>query len=262
MLALIAGRGKLPSVIVDALPELPYIASLDGYDPDILIPDRRFRIEHLGSLLADFRSLGITDVCFAGSIARPPLDPSRIDTLTMPLVPQMMAALKAGDDGALRTVLSIFENAGFKVRAPNELSSALLPVPATHTSRRTERHHEDDATRAAAVIAGLGSLDIGQSCAVKAGQVLAVEGVFGTDWMLESLARRPDGAGGIFFKAKKPTQDVRIDLPTIGVDTVARVAKAGLDGLVVEAGGVIVLDLAAVTRAADEAGVFLWVRDP
>ena len=162
----------------------------------------------------------------------------------------------------MRTALSIFEAAGFQVRAPHELSSALLPVATTHTARRTEAHHEEDAARAASVIAGLGSLDIGQSCAVKAGQVLALEGVFGTDWMLESLANRPDEAGGIFFKAKKPTQDVRIDLPTIGVDTVARVARAGLDGLVVEAGGVIVLDLAAVTRAADEAGVFLWVRDP
>lgn len=262
MLAMIAGRGHLPSVIVDALPDMPYIAALDGYDPDILVPDRRFRIEHLGSLLAEFQALGVTEVCFAGGIARPPIDPSQIDAATMPLVPKMLAALQAGDDAALRAVLTIFEEAGFRIRAPHELSSALLPVAATYTSRRTEAHHEQDAARAAAVIGGLGPLDIGQSCAVKAGQVLAMEGVFGTDWMLASLAHRPDGAGGLFFKAKKPSQDVRIDLPTVGVHTVERVAQAGLEGVVVEAGGVIVLDLASVTRAADEAGLFLWVREP
>ncbi|RZV99056.1 MAG: hypothetical protein EX266_16025 [Rhodobacteraceae bacterium] len=71
MLALIAGEGKLPAVLVDNLSDLPYIAAMEGYPPDFLTPDRVFRIEHLGTLLEEFRALGITDVCFAGSIRRP-----------------------------------------------------------------------------------------------------------------------------------------------------------------------------------------------
>lgn len=262
MLALIAGQGRLPAVLVDALPDDPYIASPQGFEPDFLVPDRRFRLEHLGTLIAELQALGVTEVCFAGGVTRPELDPSQIDAATMPLVPRVMAALQEGDDGALRVLLSLFEDAGFRIRAANELSSALLPRAAVFTSRRTDEGHVRDAARAADVIAGLGPLDIGQGCVVKAGQVLAIEGAFGTDWMLNSLLRRPDGTGGLFFKAKKPGQDARIDLPLIGVDTVAAAAKAGLDGIVVEEDGVMVLDLAAVTRAADETGLFLWVRRP
>jgi hypothetical protein len=262
VLALIAGQGRLPAVLVDALPEMPYIASPEGFDPDFLVPDRRFRLEHLGTVIEELKALGVTEVCFAGSVTRPAVDPAEIDAATLPLVPRIMAALQQGDDSALRVLLAIFEEAGLKIVAANELSSALLPIAGVYTARRTEEHHKRDAERAAAVIAGLGMLDIGQSCVVKGGQVLTLEGMFGTDWMLKSLAHRPDGTGGIFYKAKKPGQDPRVDLPVVGVDTVAAAAKAGLDGIVVEEDGVMVLDLAAVERAADEAGVFFWVRRP
>ena len=261
MLALVAGKGRLPGILVEALSERPYVASLEGADPDGLVPDQRFRIEQLGTFLESLTARGVTEVCFAGAISRPALDPSKVDAATMPLVPRMMAALHAGDDGALRAVIAIFEEGGFRIAAADDLLPSLLPKPGFASARRVQENHVADAERAAAVIAGLGTLDIGQSCVVKAGQVLAVEGIFGTDWMLESLKNRPDGAGGVFFKARKPNQDRRIDLPTIGVGTVTGVAKAGLEGIVVEAGGVMVLDLDDVERAADEAGIFLWVRE-
>ena len=259
-MALIAGTGKLPAVLVENLKELPFVASLKGFDPDFLVPDRRFRIEHLGTLIEEFKALGVTEVCFAGAIGRPAIDPSAIDRATTPLVPRMMAALQKGDDGALREVLGIFEDAGFTIRAPNEFASAFLPVSGCFTSRRPDEQHKMDAGRAAEVLRTLGPLDIGQSCVTYVGQVLAVEGRFGTDWMLASLASRPDDDGGIFYKAAKPGQDRRIDLPVVGVDTVVAARKARLDGLVVEEDSVMVLDLAAVTRAADELRLFFWVR--
>jgi len=262
VLALIAGQGRLPAVLVDALPEMPYIASPEGFDPDFLVPDRRFRLEHLGTVIEELKALGVSEVCFAGSVTRPAVDPAEIDAATLPLVPRIMAALQQGDDSALRVLLAIFEDAGLTIVAADDLSPALLPRSAVFTSRRPDDQNRRDAVRAAQVVDRMGELDIGQSCVVHAGQVLAVEGMFGTDWMLASLRARPDGAGGIFYKAKKPGQDRRVDLPVVGVSTVAGVAAAGLDGIVVEEDGVMVLDLAAVERAADEAGVFFWVRRP
>lgn len=262
MLALIAGQGALPTVLVDSLVERPHIVALEGFDPDTLVPDQRFRLEHLGTLIVQLKALGVTRVCFAGAIGRPRLDPSRIDAATMPLVPRMMEALGKGDDGALRIVLEIFEDAGLRIVAADDIAASLLPHPAVFTTRRPEAGHERDAVRAAAIVAGMGTLDIGQSCVVKDGQALAVETLFGTDWMLASLQNRTDGKGGVFYKAKKPGQDRRIDLPVVGVRTLAGAAKAGLDGLIVEADGVMVLDLAAIERTADELGLFFWVRKP
>ena len=262
MLALIAGQGKLPAVLVDNLRDLPYIAALEGNLPQFLTPDRVFRIERLGTLLEEFRALGVTEVCFAGAIQRPELDPSKIDAATQPLVPRLMAALQKGDDGALREVLAIFTDAGIAIRSPDEFAASLLPLKGIYTSLRIEPQHERDAERAAEVLRHMGPLDVGQSCVVHKGQVLAIEGRFGTDWMLASLRHRPDGRGGIFYKAPKPGQDRRIDLPVVGVDTIVGAKKAGLDGVVVEEDGVMVMDLAAVERAADKLRLFFWVRRP
>ena len=70
----------------------------------------------------------------------------------------------------------------------------------------------------------------------------------------------PDGARGVLFKGPKSGQDRRIDLPAIGPTTVAAAAEAGLAGIAVEAGGVMVLDRAKVVADADAAGLFVWVR--
>jgi len=261
VLALIAGQGRLPEILIEQLSARPHIASLEGFDPEGLTPDRRFRLETLGTLIRDLKALGISDVCFAGAIARPEIDPAALDAATMPLVPRIVAALQMGDDAALRTVLDIFEEAGITIKAATDLAPDLLPAPGVLSWRQVEASHREDAKRAASIAATLGDLDLGQSCVVRRGQALALEALPGTDFMLSSLAGTSYGPGGLFYKAKKPTQDGRIDLPVIGVETVGRVADAELDGLVIQAGGVMVLDRQAVIAAVDEAGLFLWVRD-
>lgn len=262
MLALIAGQGALPGVLVASLETAPLVASLEGFPPEGLSPDISFRIEHLGSLLKQLQERGVREVCFAGAIRRPPIDPSQIDSATMPLVPKMMTAIQAGDDAALRTVLEIFGEAGFAVKAAHEIAPELLPDAGSLTQRQPDRDWDEEAIRARKAIAAMGQADIGQSCVVHRGQVLAMEGSFGTDWMLESLANRPDDGGGLFFKAPKPGQDRRIDLPVIGPETVAKAARAKLDGIAIEHEGVMVLDQEATIAAANEAGLFLWVRRP
>jgi UDP-2,3-diacylglucosamine hydrolase len=125
---------------------------------------------------------------------------------------------------------------------------------------------ENDANRAATIVAALGAVDVGQGAVVQQGLCLAVETLSGTDAMLASLgsvaALRPDaGKGrGLFYKAPKPGQDKRIDLPTIGPNTLRAVVKGGLGGIVWQAGGVICLDLPEMQTFAADHGLFLWAR--
>ena len=127
MLALIAGQGRLPAVLARSLDQAPLVASLEGFAPEGLPIDLTFRIEHLGSFLAELKAKGVTEVCFAGAVRRPPLDPSSIDAATMPLVPRIMQALQLGDDAALRVVLEVFEEMGISIRAAHEVLPELLP---------------------------------------------------------------------------------------------------------------------------------------
>lgn len=260
MLALIAGEGGLPAALVAALRREVIVCELQGFAPEGLEPDIRFRIEHLGSLIADLKARGVREVCMAGAIRRPPVDPAQVDAATLPLVPVLMQAIGAGDDGALRAVIAVFEQAGLTLRAAHEIAPDLLPPEGCPTRAEPDDAVRGDAARGAAIVAAMGAVDVGQSCAVLAGQALAIEGIYGTDWMLDSLRARPDGTGGILYKAPKPSQDRRADLPMIGPDTVTRAHAAGLSGIVIEAGGVMVLHRDRVIADCDRLGLFLWVR--
>lgn len=259
-LALIAGQGGLPRALASGLGARDWKAfHLNGFEPGVH-PSQPFRVEQLGSFIAGLKADGMTSVCFAGAIARPRLDPSAIDPATMPLVPRMMQAMQAGDDAALRIVLAFFEEAGLEIVAAQEVLPALLEAPHVGTPSARDRA---DIVKARAVHSALADLDIGQGCVVAGGQVLAVEATPGTDWMLASLRTpfaRPDG--GVFFKACKPRQDRRIDMPTIGPDTVTGAAKAGLSGIALGQGDVLVLEPEAVRARLEETGLFLTADTP
>jgi UDP-2,3-diacylglucosamine hydrolase len=293
VLALIAGQGALPGLVREARPDA-LVCELDGY-PAGLGPARAFRVERLGSFMADLRAAGVTEICLAGRVGRPKLDAALVDAATLPLVPRMMAALHLGDDAALRTVIGFFEEAGFTVRAAHEIVPHVLPPAGVLTRAGPGAAAERDVARAVAAHRAMGAADVGQALVVAQGMVIAVEAQPGTDWMLASLLvpgseRLPSGGlfddpfgvaadmfggpaqvqrprrdpalppGGLLYKAPKPGQELRADLPAIGPRTVEGAAAAGLEGIVIEAGGVMMLDRAATIAAADAGGLFLWVR--
>ncbi|MBJ3762891.1 UDP-2,3-diacylglucosamine diphosphatase LpxI [Maribius pontilimi] len=262
-LCLVAGQGRLPQVLAErARPQL--IAAVEGFAPEGLEVARSFRVETLGGFIKGLKADGITRICFAGAIRRPALNPAKVDAATLPLVPRMLKVLGQGDDAALRLVLSLFEDAGIAPVAAHDLVPDLLP-PAGVLVGTLPKTAERDAARAAAIVAAMGQADVGQACVVAGGQALAIEAMPGTDWMLGSVAQARRGdlrlpEGGLLYKGPKPGQDRRVDLPAIGPETVRAAAEAGLRGVVIEAGGVMIVDRDATLEAARAAGLFVWVR--
>lgn len=290
MLALIAGRGALPGAVAGAQAEPPFVCVLDGHAPDGLAVDITFRIEHLGTLLGTLKDKGVTDVCFCGAIDRPQIDPTTLDAATMPLVPVLAAAVASGEDSALRAAIGLFEQAGFAIRAAHELAPDLIPPTGILTETSPPDGAAADVAIALGVLADQGAADLGQACVIHGGTVRAREDASGTDAMLDRLTNPAaplmgegdpvsglmdmagdmlgdaaewlsgDGGGGLLFKGPKPDQDMRVDLPTIGPETAKGAVRAGLSGIVIAAGGVMVLDRARVIDILNDAGLYLWVR--
>ena len=256
MLALIAGQGALPLAVARAQDVPPLVWALEGFAPDGLTPDAEFRLETLGSALAALKARGVTQVCLCGRIRRPQIDPARIDAATAPLVPRLAQALALGDDGALRIVIALFEEAGMAVLAAHEAAPGLLPPAGVPTRAAPGAGAEAAAAWGDRAIAAMGAGDLGQAAIVTAEGIAATETDAGTD----ALIAGHSGAGWL-YKAPKPEQDRRADLPTIGPETARRVVDAGLEGIIVEAGGVMVLDLPQVIETLDAAGRVLWVRE-
>ena len=265
-LALIAGRGALPAAIVACSTTRPLVCALHGFQPGGLTPDLIFHLERLIPFIDHLLAQGITTVAFAGAVQRPRLDPAIFDPATAQLVPRLLAAMQGGDDATLREVIALFEESGLTVQGINDIAPGLLPGPGLLAGHLTDMD-ETDATRAAANVDALGSVDVGQGAVVAQGQCLAVEALPGTDAMLASLAKlpaslRPDPlrGRGLLYKAVKPGQDLRIDLPTLGPESMRGAAAAGLGGIAFQAGSVICLNLSEMRAEADRLDLFLWYR--
>ena len=259
-LALIAGRGRLPAEVAAAQAERPVVCGYEGVDVEGLSPDLVFRLETLGTLLVQLGERGVTQVCFCGGIDRPTLDATKLDAETMALVPLFQKALAAGDNGALQILKEIFEQTGFEVVGADTLLPDLLAEQGVLSEAWPDAQMRRDAARGEAVLAGMAPLDIGQACVIGEEQVLGVEAMGGTDHLLETLPPRAASKRAILCKGPKANQIREIDLPTIGPATIEAAHRAGLAGVVVDAGDVIILDPEACAALADRHGMVLWSR--
>lgn len=270
-LAIVAGRGDLPRLIAEdcARRGEPYrVVVFGGMELDWLAchPVIRACFEKPGRLFAAMRAAGCTAVTFAGGVVRPALRPLRFDWTMWRLAPRLVSGIRSGDDATLRLVARVFEDAGFAVRAPHEILPDLVAPAGVLGKARPSEHDRADAARAAAIVTALGAADVGQAAVVGRGLCLGLESIQGTDALLDFVARtgaqyRPAGSG-VLYKAPKPAQDLRLDLPAIGPSTVEGAATAGLAGIAVQAGGVMILGFGETVAAADAAGLFLWGREP
>ncbi|WP_297737532.1 UDP-2,3-diacylglucosamine diphosphatase LpxI [uncultured Maricaulis sp.] len=269
-LGLLAGGGDLPLEILKAQTERPvHVVVLRGFaDRDYAAYETTSRsVGEIGGMIRDLRVAGCDAVCFAGYVSRPDLSSLKMDGHGLIMVPKALAAGRKGDDAVIRVVVSEFEQAGFKVvGADSLLGQEGLPAGLIG-SVEPDSAQRADAAKAMAVAAEIGRLDIGQGAVVVGGVVLAVEAQEGTNAMLERVAGlppalrgTPEARRGVLAKRPKPIQERRVDLPTIGVDTVARCAAAGLAGIVLEADGALIVDREGVKAALATHGLFLLVE--
>jgi DUF1009 family protein len=169
-----------------------------------------------------------------------------------------VAGKSLGDDSLLSAVIGEIEQEGFKVVGVDSILADLLAPVGVLGRCQPDEIAEADIRRGFAVVRALGKADVGQAAVVQQGIVLGVEAAEGTDAMLARCSGlRREGPGGVLVKSKKPQQERRADLPSIGIATVRNAAAAGLRGLAVEAGHTLIIDRAQVIAAADAAALFV-----
>jgi DUF1009 family protein len=268
-LGLIAGGGGLPRAIIDACAAADrplLVIRLRGFaDPDLGgEAGVESGLAELGRTLKALRGHGCDSVCFAGLVSRPDFSALRPDLRGMAALPGAIAAASRGDDALLRFLAAEFEHEGFKVEGADEVVAGLTLGEGPIGRHAPGPEHQLDIARAITAARALGRLDIGQAAVSARGLILAVEAQEGTDALLRRCADLPaalrgtaEAPVGVLAKVPKPVQDRRIDLPTIGVATLIAATRAGLAGVVGEAGGLLVVDRAAVIETANELGLFV-----
>lgn len=264
-LAVLAGAGPLPGDIITACHESGrdvFILAFKGItDPDV-IADAPHEWVNLGAVartLSLLHERHTEDVVFAGPIKRPSLTSLRLDARALKLMIGFRKHDNAGgDDKLLSLIINELENEGFRVIGLDSILTDILAPSGNLAAVHPDHEAEADIAVGCRVARSLGLLDIGQAVVVQQGMVLGVEAIEGTDALLARVKDlRRDGPGGVLVKIKKPGQESRADLPTIGTATVEGARTAGLKGIAVEAGSTLIIDRTAVVAAADSAGLFV-----
>lgn len=262
-LAILSGGGALPVMLAQAYPAALRVV-FEGVPHDLADPVQSHQFEKMGGLFDALHHAGVDTIVLAGGLGRPPLNPAEFDAGMMAIAPRLLPALQGGDDAILSLVITVFEEQGFKVVGAHEVLDGVTVAEGLAVGDVVSDQAMTDAARACDILRALSPLDVGQGAVVAAGLCLGIETLQGTDAMLRFVAQTPDRlrrAKGVFVKTPKQGQDLRVDMPAIGPDTVRLAAAAGLEGIVVAAGKVLMLERDETLAAFAETGLFLIGRE-
>ena len=268
---IVAGGGNLPISIAAHLNEnghQPFVVVLEGEaDPKGPLgkyPHEQMRLEDIGSLVRRLKRNDVTHMVMAGEVKRRPrLSAIRWNAGLLAMLPHIVAGLTRGDDALLRVALRYLERQGTKVVGAHELVPELVAFEGCFTKAAPQKADWRDIEAAYTAAEAIGALDIGQGAVAIGGRAIALEGIEGTDGLLERVkdlrghGRLAGKTGGVLVKCAKPGQEMRTDLPSIGPQTVDGAHAAGLSGIAVQAGRSLVLDGPELVRRANELGLFV-----
>ncbi len=268
-LGILAGGGRLPLQVANAAKaagRAVFVVGLEGFVDRAWLADWPHDILRMGAagrILSALRAHACKDLVLIGPVRRPSFFDMRPDAEGARIAARIGRAAFGGDDGLLAAVIKVLGEEGFRVLGAHDILQEALGPRGLLTRTAPDATAMSDIARGIAVARALGAADVGQGCVVQEGVVLAVEATEGTDAMLARCGPlKRESPGGVLIKIVKPGQERRADLPTLGPDTVAAAAEAGLRGIAFEAGGAILVDRAATIAAADTAGLFLLGLDP
>jgi DUF1009 family protein len=263
---ILAGWGRYPLVIAEALRRQGYETYCQGVighaDPALAQVCDHFRwlgLARFGSAIRYFQRQGVSEATMVGKIFKVRLFQRfawirhlpDLRTIRM-FMPHFWTRQKdCRDDTLLTAIVDEFASAGIRLGPATDYAPELLLPPGQITKRAPNSWQFKDIRFGWRTAKELGRLDIGQSVAVKNQAVLAVEAVEGTDQCIRRAGSLCPAGGFTVVKVAKPQQDMRFDVPTIGLDTLQTMLQSGAAVLAVEAGKTILLDRAEAIAFAD-----------
>lgn len=216
-------------------------------------------IGRIGTMLAALRSHGAREMVIAGHARRPDLRKLMIDRGFVRNIGTILSLTRGGDDQVLRRVAAFFERNGLIVRSIADIAPDLL-TPAGVLTGNVSPAGQSAAAHGIRLVHKLGSYDVGQAVVVDHRDSVAIEGAEGTDGLLERLPPiepvcRRHGNTRVLIKAAKPNQDQRVDLPTIGTETIEKCAKADIGMIALEAGRSLIIARNETIKKAEDLGI-------
>ena len=268
-LAILCGSGAFPLEVAAEARRVgrdPFLIGVIGSTDAAIeaFPHVWLRMGQVGKLFAALKERAIGEMAMIGAITRPEFADLRLDWGAVKRAAELAQLFRRGDNGLLVGLAAIFEREGVRIVGAHEVAPRLTAPASLLGARPVSPEDQSDIALGGRLIDALSSFDAGQGAVVAAGRLLAIEAAEGTDAMLARVAElrssgrlQHRGPAGVLVKAPKRGQDLRLDMPAIGPQTIEGALRAELRGVALAAGRVLVVEREACARAADAAGLFV-----
>lgn len=269
-LGIFAGGGSVPLRVAEAASRAGrdvFVINVNGEaDPAVdAYPHELLHWGEIGRMKTLLKSRGIEEIVLIGNIrVRPDFKTFKLDLGAIKVVPKVVGLMARGDNDLLSGVISIFGDLGFRVVGAHEIAPNLVADNGPLGRHAPEPAAQQDIAKAMDAARAIGVIDAGQAAVSINDRLVALEAAEGTDAMLERVAALRDakrikwnGRAGVLAKRPRPQQDLRVDMPTIGIQTVRAAGEIGLAGIAVETGRVMIVDREAAIDLADKTGIFI-----
>lgn len=268
-LGIIAGGGDIPKSLITKCKELKrdyFVVAIEGNaDKNLIdetVPHIWLRIGQAGTGFKKLAEEKVKEIVMIGTIRRPSFKDLVPDLRTTAFFARL-GMKSIGDDGILRALVKELEGEGLVVRGIQDVMPEILIKKGVLGKVKPSKQAQADIERAVEVATELGRLDVGQAVIVQQGLVLGVEGIEGTGELIRRCGTyRRKGDGGVLVKIRKPQQDMRIDLPTIGDKTIIAAKEAGLSGVALHAHNGLIANETETIKLANKYGLFVMGIDP
>jgi DUF1009 family protein len=264
---LIAGNGRFPFLVLEGARsqgiEMAVIALREEASPDLEKMARRLHWVGLGELSKAIELMhkeGVTKAVMAGQVKH-----SKIFSSIRPdwkLAKLLFSLPRKNTDALIGAVAKVLEDDGIQLVDSTAFLKPLVPEPGVLTRRAPDAREAADIAYGLSVARNIAALDLGQTAVISDRACVALEAMEGTDETIERAARIAAGRPLVVVKVSKPQQDMRFDVPVIGLPTVEVMRKSGVTALAVDAGRTLLFDRARLMEAADAAGIAIQAFVP
>jgi UDP-2,3-diacylglucosamine hydrolase len=264
---LIAGNGTFPFLVLEGARnqgiEMTVIAIREEASPELERAAPRLHWVSLGELsrtIELLREAGVNRAVMAGQVKH-----NKIFSSIRPdwkLAKLLMSLSTKNTDSLIGAVAKVLEEEGIRLVDSTAFLAPLVPPAGVLTRRAPEAEEIADIAYGRSIARQIAWLDLGQTVVVRDRACVAIEAMEGTDETIERAARIASGNRLVVVKVSKPGQDMRFDVPVIGLRTIAVMRKANATALSIDAGRTLLFDRQELLRAADEAGIAIQACPP
>jgi UDP-2,3-diacylglucosamine hydrolase len=257
---LIAGNGRFPFLVLEAARsqgiEMAVIALREEAAPELEQIAARLHWVSLGELSRTIELLhqeGVTRAVMAGQVKH-----NKIFSSIRPdwkLAKLLFSLPRKNTDSLIGAVASLLESEGIELVDSTAFLRPLVPAPGVLTQRSPDARESVDIEYGRDIARQLAALDLGQAVVVSDRACVAIEAMEGTDETIERAARIASGRQLVVIKVAKPRQDMRFDVPVVGLQTVEVMKRAGATALAIDSGRTLLFDRAQLLANADAAGI-------